>query len=145
MSAPAIDLNRRDFEHRRGPIRMIGTWLLQGTRWEPCMVLLRDGEERSEQTVPCIIPLSRAWIWDVGGVGDPRQAARTATEFIDALRLTHSEATHRWLFGFIHDFIEDLLVMPPLPPADAPRTALAEVTITRRDTGKTQEVLLRDV
>ncbi|MBJ6722426.1 hypothetical protein I2750_19690 [Bacillus sp. PR5] len=141
MSSPVLDLSTRAFYYVRGDITLIGTWLRVDGQFRPCMVLIRTGEEKNEYTVPCLIPLERAWIWNEM-FGDPRQAARTVAGFIDALRLTPGRFNAVRLLSLIHDHLGDLVTMPPLPPLE--QSVVAEFLVTDNTTGKTREVEVKD-
>lgn len=126
----------------RGGITLIGTWLAQGDRHRPCMVIIRTGEEMHDDTIPCIITVDKAWIWSEE-IGDPRQAARMSMQFAEALRLdVHNPKVVIRLTMTIADHLGDLLHIPPYQPRET--TAVAEMTVTDHRTGRTKEVEIRD-
>lgn len=138
-----LDLTNRHWTRTRGPVTVIGTWYRNSdARWRPCMVLIRTGEEMSDETVPCVIAMDRAWVWDER-IGDPAEAARMCFAFAEALRLGTEPKTIIRLASIVHDLLGDLLSIPPwMPPFSE---VMAEVTVTNRTTGKSHEVALRDV
>ena len=141
MSQPVLDLRARAFYYVRGEITLIGTWLRIEGLFRPCMVLIRTGEETNPHTVPCLIPLERAWIWNET-FGDPRQAAHTVAGFLDALRLTPGKVNAIRLLSLIHDHLGDLVNIPPLPPLE--QRVVAEIIVTNNTTGQTREVEVKD-
>ena len=142
MAAAFIDLTKRAWTHSRGDITAIGTWIRTENRWRPCLVLIRTGEEYSDHTIPCIVTIDKAWIWSED-VGDARAAARTAFEFVRALRLAENDPRQPIRIGMlIHDLLGDLLHIPPYVPDTRPEP-IAEVTITDQ-AGRVREVELTD-
>lgn len=141
MSSPVLDLSVRAFSFVRGDITLIGSWLRVAGSLRPCMVLIRTGEEYSAYTVPCVIPLERAWVWDPIN-GNPREAAIAAAGFIDALRLTPGRVSAIRLLSLIHDHLDDLVGIPPLPPKE--RRAVAELLVTDNRTGRSKEIEVCD-
>lgn len=140
----SIDLAVRKFARRRGEITAVGTWLHIDGKVIPCMALFRAGEETAEFTRPSIITNDRAWIWSEQ-IGDEAETTRQCLLIADALRLGNDEVSLRRIRTFIHDTLDDLLKIPPYPPAGAPRNAIAEVTVTNKATGRSHEVVLNDV
>jgi hypothetical protein len=143
-NAASIDLSKRHFTHKRAEILMIGTWLRMNNVTRPCIALVRDGAEFSDLCRPYIITLDKAWVWSED-VGDPASAARQCFAICEALRLTPNQQTIFKIVSFVHDFLGDLISMPPFPPSAAPAPVIAEVTVTNRTTGAEHEVVLRDV
>lgn len=143
--AASIDLRQRHFVHRRAEILMIGTWLRVNGTTRPCIALVRDGAEYDDLCRPYIITMDRAWVWSED-VGDPASAAQQCFSICQCLRLTPDQANIFKIVGFVHDFLGDLISMPPFPPVAAPQAAaIAEVTVRNRATGEEHEVVLRDV
>lgn len=139
-----LDLTRRAWIRVKGDITIIGSWLYEAedSRYRPCMVLMRTGDERNAHLIPCIITVDKAWIWEER-VGDAREAARTTVQFIEALRVDHSLKSIRRLLGLIHDHLGDLLTIPPYQNQE-PRPVIGELTMRRSD-GGVREVEMRDV
>lgn len=142
----ALDLNRRHFTRVRGSITVIGSWHRDpaSPEWEPCLVLIRTGDEYSGQCVPCCILLSNAHKW-YEGFGDPTYTAMESAGFARALRMTDDPKTYRYIAKVVNDFLEDLLIIPPWQEKDGTVLTLGEITLTNRDTGRTTEHLLTDV
>lgn len=143
MSA-SIDLTKRHFTHKRAEILMIGTWLHINGATRPCIALVRDGAEYSDLCKPYIITLDKAWVWSED-VGDPASAARQCFAICECLRLPPTQPNIFKIVGFVHDFLGDLISLPPFPPSAAPAPIIAEVTVRNRTTGAEHEVVLRDV
>lgn len=141
MSSPELDLRARAFLYVRGDITLIGSWLRKDGFMRPCLVLIRTGEESGEYTVPCVVTLDKAWIWEEKR-GDPKEAARTVAGFIQSLRLTHDKATFIRIASLIHDHLDDLLGMPPFPPMD--RQTVAFIEQVNNSTGKTRNIEVKD-
>jgi hypothetical protein len=144
----SLDLTQRAWTREVGQLTLIGTWLWEEEhqRWRPCMVLMRTGDERSDHFIPCVVTADKAWIWSEE-IGDPRQAARIAFQFAQALRLDeHSPRVMIGIASLIHDHLDDLLHIPPLAAFDTDQgEVVAEAIITDNRTGQTREVEIRDV
>lgn len=141
MSSPELDLRARAFLYVRGDITLIGSWLRKDGAIRPCLVLIRTGEEAGEYTVPCIVTIDKAWVWDEKE-GNPREAAHTVAGFIQALRLTPDKHTFIRIVSLIHDHLDDLVQMPPFPPMD--RQTVAFIEQVNNKTGKTREIEVKD-
>jgi hypothetical protein len=102
------------------------------------MAIVRAGD-RPEQMVPCVVTMDRAWIWSEE-VGDPRQAAQMTHAFVQALRMADNIKNVIALHLLIQDHLGDLLSIPPRPTLVG--EAIAEVTVTERQSGKSHEVEL---
>lgn len=145
MADISLDLNRRAWSRVLGNLTLIGTWLRGdaiGDAWRPCLVIVRTGEEFN--AIPCVIPMDMAHVWDDrSGKGDPHFAARTALNFIRALRLDDSNPVMQAqrLATVVADHLDDLLSMPPAPPSEAP--IVAEAVITVNETGERFESVMR--
>jgi len=142
MEKPAIDLNYYDWKVSRGQLTLFGTWLLTDKRKQPCLVIIRNGEERSAYTVPCIIPIDRAWIWDVR-LGDATSRTYAAFEFCQALRLETTRKNLASLMSLIDEHLEDFLGIPPYSPPIQPKV-IGEVAITDVETGQVLQTEVRD-
>lgn len=138
----AIDLSLRYFTHTHGDIFVIGSWVFMDGRNRPCLVLIRTGDEQSDHCIPCIVTVDKAWVWSED-VGDPREAARMAWEFIQALRLDENDQRNFIrIASIIHDHLGDLLTIPPYTPRLS--DVVAELTVINQRTGKITEVEIRD-
>lgn len=142
----SLDLSRRAWTRVRGALTLIGTWMLnEDRRWRPVMAIIRTGDELTDHTIPCIVTMDKAWIWSEE-IGDPRQAARIAHGFAQALRLDeHEPRTVVRLAMLIHDHLGDLLHIPPYVPDADDADVIGEATVTDRRTGATHELEIRDV
>jgi hypothetical protein len=119
--------------HVRGSITVWLTWNRLTGR--PVMVLtptdMRGGHER---ITPCVIPIDRAWLWDEDR-GDLAHANITAAIF--CANLGFSPENIRNIFkvqGYIRDYLEDLIRMPPMPPDHA--QIVGEALIFDNETGR---------
>lgn len=139
MSA-ALDLSRYHFRRHKGEITIYGTWCRTRDDWTPCLVLIRTGEEARDITIPCIVTLDKAWVWDEH-VGNMAAAARTTAAFIDALRMSPNKRDILRVLGIIREHLGDLLRIPPYQPAE--QEVIAEVTARGSD-GRVLEVELTD-
>lgn len=131
--SPDLDLTKRQWTKTRGNVTAIGTWIRLDGSFQPCMVLLPAGRELSEGLIPCVVPMSRAWIWSED-VGDPRQSAITSIEFARLLGLSEDPRSIIWLASFIHDMLGDLLTIPPYPHSET--QSVAEAILFDNATGK---------
>ena len=140
-----LDLNKRHWTRTKGPITLIGTWIRDRfDRWQPCMVLIRTGDELSDHLWPCVITMDKAWVWDTV-IGDEREAGETLAGFLDPLRLPPNTSTIVGLFNLINDHLGDLLTIPPYPMEFRDGAVVAEATIVNHTTGQSREVEIRDV
>lgn len=138
-----LDLRNRAWTQRRGNITVIGTWIGRDEEYQPCMVLIRTGDEYNPELIPCAIPLEDCWIWSEE-IGDGARSFHSARQFAEVLRLDDNPHTIRRIVGIIHDHLGDLVSTPPHRPRGQGEV-LAEVTVTHQATGQSHEVVLRDV
>lgn len=138
----ALDLTKRHWTKVRGPLTAVGTWYNNGSGWRQCMALYRTDDEGSDDLMPCVIPIDRAWVWSED-IGDGAQSARMTMAFAQAMRFSLDKSTLITLTSMVHDLLGDLLSIPPYT-ADTGEL-IAEVVVTERDSGKSHEVALRDV
>ncbi|WP_276200262.1 hypothetical protein [Chelatococcus sp. XZ-Ab1] len=134
----ALDLTKRAWSRTLHGITLVGTWLRNPEgQWRPALVLVRAGEEYADTTLPCIVPMDSAWVW-YEDIGNPVVAARTAHQFAKALRLNeHDMRVLIRIASLIHDHLDDLVKMAPLPPgAEETGPAIGEMVITNRETGE---------
>lgn len=136
-----LDLSKRHFLRRKGILTAIGTWLLVGDDYRPCLAIVRTGEEFADFTIPCVVTLDRAWIWSEE-VGDEILAGHDAGRFMHALRLDGGDERQILrLLSIIRDNLGDLISMPPYEAQDL--AVIAEMEIINRTTGRTREVEVR--
>lgn len=141
MSRLALDLTKRHFVYRRGPMLAIGTWLrLDEDGWKPALVLIRAEDEMKEGLIPCFITADKAWVWSED-VGDPVAAAQQAASFCEAMRFTVDPRNMYFIARTVHDLLGDLLSIPPYPVEEV----VADIQVTNTETGKSFEVKLIDV
>lgn len=121
MTSASLDLTRRQFHRTRGNLSYIGSWIRdhEEERYAPVLVILRSGEEMRPGTVPCIIPMDIAWMWDPG-IGDMFTVARTVGEFMAMLRMDCDDRAIIRFVNDVHDMLPDLLAMPRTPPGVEP-------------------------
>lgn len=136
-SVPVLDLTRRAFHKTRGDLTAVGTWLLIEGEWEPALVIHRTGDERHPHFVPCVVPLRNAHIW-YEDFGDPAPAVTSCYRFLRGMRFDLTTGNVHRLLAMVHDHLDDLCRIPPLPPLDdiARRPAFGELTITNADTNQ---------
>jgi|GEM_PF-1358200 len=141
----ALDLNYYAWASHQGTLTLIGTWLLSDEKKQPCMVIIRRDEETNPYTVPCIIPLERAWIWDEK-TGDAGQRTFAAFEFCERLRIEPTQRNLVKLMIAVNHRLEDLIKMPPFPRGAFvdDGEVIGEGVIINRDTGQAREFELRD-
>jgi hypothetical protein len=112
----------KHFDRVRRNIRVIGSWVREldpkrGRDWVPALVLVRPKAPIAIQ-IPCIVRLDTAWMWADAPLGDPIATAAMACDFCNhlGLDLTRNKDVVRVLM-VIQDHIDDLLKIPPSPPA----------------------------
>lgn len=130
----AYDLTACHAVHPRGSIMVWMTWnRITGV---PCMVLTpKDAHLSHERVIPCVIPLTMAWKWD-DKIGDPLHINSTSYMFCANLGWNPNNVRNILkLQTIIHDLLEDLIRMPPMP--DDTRVVSADAIITDNVTGKT--------
>lgn len=138
-----LDLRHRAWSQRHGNITVIGTWIGKDGEFQPCMVLIRTGDEYSDDLVPCAIPLDDCWIWEET-IGDGRRCAQAAHQFAQVMRLPVEPKTLIRIASIIHDHLGDLISTRPYV-AQEKKAVLADVQVINRATGQTADVELRDV
>lgn len=129
----ALDLTRHHFRKRHGDITVYGTWWLaddSGPR--PCLVLIPTNGQSWQRSTPCVVPLNQAWVWSEE-IGDPIRAAKTAIEFVDALRQPPSMQSAFRVRGIIIDHLDELVGMPPMPNDMRVETVIGEAKVTNRE------------
>ncbi|WP_421849938.1 hypothetical protein [Oricola sp.] len=167
-----LDLNHYAWRRVRGDITLIGTWLIDGERNRPCMVLIPTNGERHEATVPCIVPIDNAFVFDIPwsheqmdrdrrdaekqGMlanfdpathyrGHPYLAWKTVREFASMLRFSdHDIRTQKRIGELIKDHIGDLFHIPPYTAPDKGQV-IGDLTVTDRASGATREIEIKDV
>ncbi|SFV31298.1 hypothetical protein SAMN05216456_1296 [Devosia crocina] len=143
-----LDLDQRHFTTVKGNLTLIGTWVSTDDGVAPCLCLIRTGEEFSEHTVPCVVTLQSAFLFDRSSHKHypdwARKAALMAFGFAEALRIGVTPQSAQRICELIEDNIDDLFGIPPYRvPILTDNEAMAEVTITDRNSGKrVREVLL---
>ena len=147
IERPAIDLRRRAFERSKHGIVVIGTWLRDGNRTQPCLVLLHGSRPISRgRTIPVIIPLESAWKWAAHvDVGDPEHCRKMANEWLgDGLLPGSGVSGALNILDVINDNLTDLIRMPPAPRGEV--QSLGDLIITNRETGEvTEREMIQDV
>ena len=138
-----LDLRHRAWTQRHGNITAIGAWIGKNGEFQPCLVLIRTGDEFDEDMVPCAIPLDDCWIWEES-IGDGRRSAQAAHQFAQVLRLTDNTKTLIRIASIIHDHLGELISMRPYVAPDR-KPVIAEVQVINRATGRAADVELRDV
>lgn len=140
----ALDLSLRQWTKTRHGITAIGTWIRIDGVSRPCMVLIRAGSEYDDKTVPCVITVDRAFMWEPE-TANWSQTILTAIGFLEALRMTMDNRTVIQLLNFVNDHLSDLLSIPPFPVSQLDIPVVADVTFTDNQTGRTIEKEMKDV
>jgi hypothetical protein len=132
----AIDLTRRFFQRVTRGYVITGTWRLDQSPPEPCLVVTLPYRAISfERTTPCVVPLRSAHIWAGTSRKDHEHVAEMCGEFLAALGERFSGPAAIQLALAVHDHIPDLLMIPPY---SGEREVVGEVTRTGPD-GKVHE------
>lgn len=119
-----LDLTQTHFERRYGDVTAFGTWFGKDRR--PALVLVPTNKLGSEYIVPCVVPISQAWVWDEN-TGDGAHCARVSCLFATNMGFGFDTMKIMKITSIIRDCIGDLLNIPPKPTerivvADAIRT-----------------------
>ncbi|WP_333826865.1 hypothetical protein [Pararhodobacter sp.] len=142
---PALDLTQCHRTFTRGDVTVWLTWLRRGGQWEACMVLTpkRLMAISHERVTPCVIPMSRAWVWaeETGDFGD---CLINAGVFCANLGFNPFNPKNPLkVIGIVRDHLGDLLTIPPRP-ADHRLSVTAEMIVTDNATGKVKEMEVSD-
>lgn len=138
-----LDLSRwHSKRHVRG-FTLIFTWMEAEDGPEPCLVLLREGEELHDHAKPGLVPMRHAWIFD------EKQGDDAACEFACAtiahlLRMEDSARSANMVRSVVEDHLNDLLHIPPLPPVPMIGGDVFEVTVKEHETGRVVEKEIKD-
>lgn len=142
---PIIDLAYMHFDHRVGPIRVIGTWMYRtkGNEHEgPCIVLAPANKSLTEVT-PCIVPMVNAWLW-AEETGDEVDAALMAMEFAEPLGMNPLNKNHVILImSAVRSRLSDMLTLPPPPRKD--KRVAGDITVLGSDGRVFQKEMKVDV
>ncbi|WYK05476.1 hypothetical protein DWF04_006095 [Cereibacter sphaeroides f. sp. denitrificans] len=139
---PAYDLR---FSWCRRDYRRISVW----TTWnrmtgESCLVLTPAADTMLgyDRIIPCVVPMSTAWIWDETR-GDQLEATKRAMLFCDALGLSSLiiADVHRVRTAVVEN-LHELITCPPMPRSE--QEAVAEMLLRNNATGRTAEREIRD-
>jgi hypothetical protein len=143
---PALDLSQYHFQRVKKGIRVTGTWLFEGRKHAPCLVLTdANALPIAGTVVPIVIPLREAWRYAAtkeGGeevIGDPIHAGISINEWLGKGLLPGNPwnpRDHYAVLDAINDNLRDLYAMPPRRPTK--REIIGDVTVTFHGTGKTQ-------
>lgn len=140
----ALDLRYRAWTKVHGDLTFIGSWMREeNSQFTSVMVIVRTGEESSDHNIPCIVPVTEAWRWSEE-LGDPRGAARTTAEFLEALRMSFTKRNAIRLTSLIHDHIGDLLAIPPFASLGVEQVVTADLIRIDHGTGEITEQEIRD-
>lgn len=138
---PALDLTRYHARYEHGDILVYLSWWMgsaDGPR--PCIALLPARRQSWREARPAVVLLDQAWIWDEG-LGDPRHCARMCFYFAAGLGFDTND--HNVIFRIrsaIHDHLDELLLMPPMPRDMVRFAHMGDLTITERETGRVHEI-----
>lgn len=147
---PALDLSQVHFERIKNGIRVMGTWIFENNKQEPCLVLTPARSLPLPGVVtPVVITLREGWRYavsrDAGGdtIGDPEHVCLAINDWLGSGVLPgnpHNPRDHFAVLDAINDNLRDLFAMPPQRPARA--VIVGEAVTTNLETGEstTQEV-----
>jgi hypothetical protein len=146
LERSALDLTRYHFRRELGDITVFGTWWLpEDSGPIPCLVLFPT-HVRAEEAVPCVVMIADAWRWSEA-IGNPADCARQSFRFAQMLRLDTSNISNVFLVrSLIHDHLQDLLTMPPMPSDMRETVVLGEAKVTDHEGGQTirhEEMIVR--
>lgn len=110
-----LDLSKRHKTFVVGEITAIMTWTLHDRR--PCMVLIPTLRMLHFNSItPIIIPDTMAWAWsETKALRDMKHVAMSSLIYADALGLGGTPQAARKVATVIHDLIDELLSIPPMP------------------------------
>lgn len=121
----ALDLSQSHFTKERGDLTLYGSWY--GDRLRPCLAVLPT--RLKSTSIPLVIVVDDAWKWNPDDLdAKPEHNAKQIGAFLYANGFEDANTfTAQRLVGFIHDYLGDLLRIPPKPTtlevvADAFRT-----------------------
>jgi hypothetical protein len=139
-----LDLTRSHFTRDYGSITLYGTWFRRDDTFSPCLTLVPSGAETRNGLIPCVVTLSRAYIWsDRPGIGEPEEAARIAIQFAEYLGFNSSNmSTVFKIVGIIQDNIGELFKIPPYTPPDSESVGIA--VVRNLETGSATETEIFD-
>lgn len=137
----AFDLNVSHMLIERGDTCVWITW--NRITGEACMVITPKMARLShERAVPCVIPLSRAWIWDET-IGDEIQVMESASLFCANLGFNPYNRKNVFkIISIVRDSLPDLLTCPPIPRQD--QEIAADALITDNATGEVTHKEIKD-
>lgn len=138
---PILDLNFTHFDHRIKDIRVIGSWMTDGSR-DPCLVLAH-GRKDLQDITPCVVPLQSAWKW-AEETCDNIECAMMAMDFCPHLgkNMNHNDDVIQVIWT-VRERLHDLIMMPPAPRR--PLELQGHVTITHGDDVVSQKDVWDDV
>jgi len=112
------------------------TWLRGEEGWNPCIALTPARDMASAGIVPCVVPISNAWMWSAGaGIEGLRESMIVAALFADNLGMSSLNPSDVFrVRGIVEDHLYDLLTCPPRP-AIAERV-VADLVVSDNDTGR---------
>lgn len=133
------DLSNHHAIYPKGSVSVVLTWNLKSG--EPTMVLVNNEVLNGKRVVPCLIPMSRAWVWDEQR-GDLDQTAFAAVMFCDHLGFTPNNRNVFRVLDMVREHLGDFLAMPPL--SEERKEIVAEMTVIDNATGSAKDVEVRD-
>ena len=138
---PILDLNFMHFDHRIKDIRVIGSWVLDGSR-DPCLVLVSIRAPLAE-CVPCVVPLASAWKW-AEETCDHVECAGMAIDFCPHLgKNMNDNSDVIQIIWTVRERLHDLIMMPPAPAR--PLDLAGHATITHHGEIVAQKEVWDDV
>lgn len=143
---PALDLSIYHSQRICHGIRVTLTWLFEGNKHAPCMVLTPASSLPMPGVVkPVVIPFREAWRYAMtkqdGGdtIGDPEWVGLAINDWLGNGYLPgnrHNPRDHFAVLDAINENLRDLMMMPPRRPTR--REVIGDAIITNRDTGKVE-------
>ncbi|NTE96697.1 hypothetical protein [Agrobacterium tumefaciens] len=111
MTRHALDLTQCHFTKERGDLTLYGSWY--GDRLRPCLALMPTNNK--EFSIPLVIVVDDAWKWNPDDPdAQPELNAAQVNAFLHANQFDDAnQFTRLRVISFIHDYLGDLLRIPP--------------------------------
>lgn len=136
---PVVNARYAHFDHRIGPVRVIGTWFLYDQAYDPCLMVLNPRLHPRRQQ-PGILRMTRAWVFADPPLGDPVQAMLMCSYFADGIGL---DGTDDKVLMKIHHALQsriyDLQQMPLMPKHETAKIHVGDVRLRLEDGTDLQE------
>lgn len=146
LARPILDLGVYAWRKTFGDIEAFGTWV-GALEPRPCLVLIRAGDYGRDhrEVTPCVLRMDSIWRFDER-LAEAPQIRETAVEMARFALMMRFEPTPQMmtrLLSIVRSLIEDIIRIPPRPPADRTRVA-GEMGVTNPLTGQREEFEIHD-